>query len=49
MTSWPSTYNDVEAALQSLPNCHFEKYEEEILTGNRTNLRIRIRFVRGIY
>jgi len=35
---------EVEAALQSLKNCHFEKYEEETLTSSRANLRIRIRF-----
>jgi len=38
---------NVETALQSLKNCHFEKYEEEILTSNRANLRVRVRFSTG--
>ena len=39
--------DEVEAALQSLKDCHFEKYEEEILTSQRANLRIRVRFSKG--
>ena len=38
---------EVEKALQSLKNCHIEKYEEEILTSGRANLRVRIRFSQG--
>lgn len=39
--------NNVEIAVRSLENCHIEKYEEEILSNNRVNLRIRIRFIKG--
>jgi hypothetical protein len=39
--------DEVEAALQSLKDCHFEKYEEEILTSRRANLRVRVRFSKG--
>ncbi|MCL5028551.1 MAG: DUF6516 family protein [Bacteroidetes bacterium] len=39
--------NEVESILKSLKDCYFEKYEEEILTPNRINLRIRIRFLKG--
>ena len=42
-----SYFTDVEKALKSLTNCHIEKYEEEILTSSRANLRIRIRFSQG--
>ena len=38
---------EVEAVLQSLKDCHLEKYEEEILTSQRANLRVRIRFSKG--
>jgi hypothetical protein len=38
---------EVEAAFQTLKTCHFEKYEEEILTSERANLRVRARFVTG--
>jgi len=38
--------DEIEKALQTLTACHFEKYEEEILTANRANIRIRIRFSR---
>ena len=38
---------NVEAVLKSLKDCYIEKYEEEILTPNRVNLRVRIRFSRG--
>ncbi|NOY59593.1 MAG: hypothetical protein GXO75_11795 [Calditrichaeota bacterium] len=38
---------EVEKDLQSLKNYHIEKYEEEILTSTRANLRIRIRFSDG--
>ncbi|MFQ6113507.1 MAG: toxin TumE [bacterium] len=37
----------VETSLQTLKNCHFEKYEEEILTPNRANLHVRVRFSKG--
>jgi hypothetical protein len=38
---------EIEIALGSLTNCHFEKYEEEALSSNRVNLRVRIRFAKG--
>ncbi len=34
----------IENALKWLENAYIERYEEEILTSNRMNLRIRIRF-----
>lgn len=37
----------VESALRCLKNAYVERYEEEILTANRANLRIRIRFRQG--
>lgn len=39
--------DEIEKALQTLTNCYFEKYEEEILTANRANIRVRIRFSNG--
>lgn len=39
--------SEIELTLKSLKDCYFEKYEEEILTQNRINLRIRIRFLTG--
>lgn len=38
---------EVAAAFQGLQDCHVEKYEEEILTPERANLRIRVRFAAG--
>ncbi len=38
---------EVAAAFQGLKDCHIEKYEEEILTPERANLRIRVRFAAG--
>ncbi|MDJ1185315.1 hypothetical protein [Roseofilum casamattae] len=43
-----SDYCDrVEQAIQQCPNVYVERYEEEILTPTRVNLRIRLRFDRG--
>lgn len=42
-----SYLDEAESALQTLKACHFEKYEEEILTPERANLRVRIRFATG--
>jgi len=39
--------DEIAARLKTLKNCHFEKYEEEILTPKRVNLRARIRFANG--
>ena len=38
---------DVEAALKELKGAYIEHYSEEILTPQRFNLRIRVRFVSG--
>lgn len=38
---------NVEVAVQELANIYVERYEEEILTPSRINLRIRIRFSSG--
>ncbi len=38
---------DVESAIRSLRRAHVEHYQEEILTSERVNLRVRIRFSRG--
>lgn len=37
----------IEKALETLSNCYFEKYDEEFLTANRANIRVRIRFSNG--
>jgi hypothetical protein len=37
----------VENAVRGLANSYVERYEEEHLTSNRVNLRIRIRFADG--
>jgi len=36
--------NKVESAVRNLQGAYVERYEEEILTADRLNLRIRIRF-----
>ena len=38
---------EVEAAVRALADGHVERYEEEILTPERVNLRLRIRFASG--
>ena len=38
---------DVEAAIRKLKDVYVEYYEEEIMTANRVNLRIRVRFTNG--
>jgi hypothetical protein len=37
----------IEALIRSLKDAYIERYEEEILSSNRINLRIRIRFKSG--
>lgn len=37
----------IEQAIRKLEGVYVERYEEEILTANRVNLRIRIRFQTG--
>jgi len=39
--------NEVESAFGALSSGYIEKYEEECLTPERVNLRIRIRFPKG--
>ena len=39
--------NKVEGAVRNLQGAYVERYEEEILTADRINLRIRIRFKTG--
>ncbi len=38
---------NVETAIRKLEDVYVEHYEEEILTTNRANLRIRVRFSSG--
>ncbi len=37
----------IEASIRNLKDAYIERYEEEILSSNRINLRIRIRFKTG--
>ena len=37
----------IEASIRTLKNAYIERYEEEIITTNRINLRVRIRFQNG--
>lgn len=39
--------SEVEASVRKLSHCHIERYQEEVLTYERINLRIRIRFASG--
>jgi len=39
--------DNAEASVRNLEGVYVERYEEEILTVNRANLRIRIRFQTG--
>jgi len=38
---------DIEHSIAGIENAYVELYEEEIFSGNRANLRIRIRFDSG--
>lgn len=38
---------EVESAIRNLQGVYVERYQEEILTAKRVNLRIRIRFLQG--
>lgn len=38
---------EVESAIRNLQGAYVERYQEEILTAQRVNLRIRIRFSQG--
>jgi hypothetical protein len=39
--------NDVDAAIRELDDIYVERYEEEHLTSNRVNLKVRVRFTSG--
>lgn len=39
--------NEVEAAFSKLSSGYIERYEEECLTPERVNLRVRVRFPKG--
>jgi hypothetical protein len=38
---------DIEESIRNLDSVNVERYEEEILTSSRANLRIRVRFLSG--
>ena len=38
---------EIEVEIKKLKNAYVERYEEEILSSNRINLRIRVRFKSG--
>ena len=38
---------DIEDSIRKLESVNVERYEEEILTSSRANLRIRVRFLSG--
>ena len=38
---------DIENSIQRLESANVERYEEEVLTSSRANLRIRVRFLTG--
>jgi hypothetical protein len=38
---------EIEAEIKKLEDAYVERYEEEILSSNRINLRIRVRFKTG--
>ncbi len=38
---------DIEDSIRRLESANVERYEEEVLTSSRANLRIRVRFLNG--
>ena len=40
-------FGDIEDSIRRLERANVERYEEEVLTSSRANLRIRIRFLSG--
>ena len=40
-------FEDIEDSIRKLESANVERYEEEILTSSRANLRIRVRFLSG--
>ena len=43
----PKYLKEIEAAFSKLSSGYIERYEEECLTPERVNLRIRVRFAKG--
>lgn len=40
-------FEDIEDSIRKLESANVERYEEEVLTSSRANLRIRVRFLSG--
>ena len=40
-------FEDIDDSIRNLENANVERYEEEVLTSSRANLRIRVRFLSG--
>ncbi|MGB5616239.1 MAG: DUF6516 family protein [Desulfobacterales bacterium] len=40
-------FANIEGSIRNLVSANVERYEEEILTSSRANLRIRVRFLSG--
>jgi hypothetical protein len=40
-------FGDIEDSIRRLERANVERYEEEVLTTSRANLRIRVRFLSG--
>jgi len=40
-------FEDIEDSIRKLESANVERYEEEILTSSRANLRVRVRFLSG--
>jgi len=40
-------FGDIENSIRKLERANVERYEEEVLTPSRANLRIRVRFLSG--
>jgi hypothetical protein len=38
-------FTSIRQLIQDIPDVHIERYEEQILSADRANLRIRLRFV----
>ncbi len=40
-------FENIEDSIRKLESANIERYEEEVLTSSRANLRIRVRFLSG--
>ena len=40
-------FEDIDDSIRKLESANVERYEEEVLTSSRANLRIRVRFLSG--